>query len=509
MREKHFCTNSQHHNKRSHKISTSNRKRLPRRAEKDTHRVNIFTLLSSIPLYTYVLLVTLLQNALYNPESVWEYITSYSLNVLLIVIAVVYSVLNYISQRYNAFGDCAFIQKGFPVKKRFIIPYNKIQSVIMQRGPLAALFSAVKIQVNTPATAAKKGDAAFYLSKERAQRLLAEIYGNIGALTHSYRARNVKIFFMAAVWSNPVSGLLIVIPFVNNISKLLGEAAENDLIESFDFSAYLMYIGLPPLTAAVMYILAICYGVSVAADFCRNANFSCTAYQNGIVIERGVVQRTFFLTNSKKLNAVTVSQSIFMAPLRLYSAYIHTSGAGKARGDKSLLAAAEHGGELTNALRQLLDGFCPNYSGAARPRANSLKSYLLMPFTVLVCIICVCGYLEYTNMPYEILFTAMLLGIPWSVIWCVFRMWAFGKTCISFDGRYVLVSGCKRFTLTQTIIPVGKVELCVINRNIFQRIHGTCNVRIYIFGEKRTYAQIKHLLHKDARRIVDSICQAM
>ncbi len=491
------------------KYNRYSHRRLRRSVPSGTHRVHIYTLLSSIPLYTYVLLITLLQNALFSPESLWEHITSYALSISLIGAAAAYSVMNYISQRYNSFNDCTFIQKGFPIKKRILIPYEKMQSVIMQRGPVSSLFSSVKVQLNTPATAAKKGDASFYLSKERARKLLEEIYSDIGSLVYSYKARNLKIFFMAAVWSNPVSGLLIVMPFINNIGKLLGEGLSDALMESFDLSAYLMYVGLPPVTAAVVYALAMCYGVSVAADFTRNASFSCCAYQNGIVIERGFAQKTFFLTNSKKLNAVTVSQSVLMAPFGLYSAYIHTSGAGKTKGDKSLLVAAERKDGLLAAMRGLLSGFRADCSYSVRPRSSALKSYLSVPFMLLTADIIVSGYLEYIGMPTEILFTAMLLGIPWTVLWCVFRMWAFYRTRVSFDGRYVLISGCKRFKLTQTVVPVGRVQLCVIRRNAFQKLRGTCTVRVYIYGEKRTYAQIKHIPAADARNITDNIYRAM
>lgn len=481
---------------------------IQKNAAKSAH-VNIYTLFANIPIYIYLLPIPILQNILFRPQSLWEHITSYSLSLLVIAAALSFAVADYMTKRYNPTLNHTYIQKGFPVRARFLIPHQKLQSVILQKGPLTALFSAVRIQLNTPATRAKKGDAVFYLSKEKAEALIGEIYTDIGYITRLYKAHNTKIFFMSAIWSNPVSGLLIIAPFIRNLGKITGENLSTELFESFDFSAYLIYIGIPPTTAIITYFLLICYVVSVFADFIRHANFTCTSYQNGILIKRGVIKRTFFLTNCKKLNAVSISQSFAMLPLKLYSAYIHTVGSGKTKGDKSLIIAAEKKDNVKQLLCKLLDGLDLNFHDIIRPSKRALKSYLLLPFSLLTGDIVLSMIIQKINFLGGLTFTFMIFTIPILLTWCIFRVIAFNKTSLSFNGKFIYVRSYRRLTFTATLIPINKVQLCVERTTVFERISKTCNIRIYIFGEKRTYVEVKHLKANSVKDFMDRVTTAL
>ncbi len=475
----------------------------------NSQKVNIYTLFANIPIYIYLLPVPILQNLLFRPQGIWEHITSYSLSILLFALVGGLSAADYLTKKYCPFADCTYIQKGFPIRSRFCIPYNRLQSVIIQTSPLTRLFSAVKIQLNTPATKAKKGDAVFYLSREHAQKLISEIYDDIGYIARYYKAHNSRIFFMSAIWSNPVSGLLIIAPFIRNVGKIAGENLRDELIESFDLSAYLIYIGLPPTTAIIAYFLLFFYIVSVFSNFIRNSNFTCTSYQNGIVIKRGAIKRTLFLTNQSKLNSITISQSLIMLPSRLYSAYIHTVGSGKTKGDKSLLIAAEKKESVKHLLTQLFTNLDLHFNYMIRPVRRAVKSYLRLPFILLVCDIFISILIQSLNFYNGITFTFMIFSIPWLSVWCVFRIIAFYKTAVSFNGKYVYVRSYRKLTFTATIIPIKKVQLCVIRRNIFQKIAKTCNIRIYIYGEKRTYVEVKHIGNENVEKLLADINQAL
>lgn len=466
---------------------------------------NIYALFANIPIYIYLLPLPIAQNILFRPQGFWEHITSYSLSLLLFLLAGGISAANYLSKRYNPLAEYAYIRQGFPIRTQFFIPYNRLQSVIVQTSPLMHLFSAVKIQLNTPATKAKKGDAVFYLSKENAQKFVSEIYDDIGYISRHYKAHNSKIFFMSAIWSNPVSGLLIISPFIRNTGKVVGDKLQEQLIQSFDLSAYLVYIGLPPTTAIIAYFLIFCYAVSVIADFVRNADFSCTSYQNGLLIKRGYIKRTLFLTNQSKLNSITISQSFVMLPTKLYSVYIHTVGAGKTKGDKSLLIAAENKENAKHLITQFFKSIDLRFPYIIHPVSKTLKSYVRLPFLLLISDTALAIILQWLNIFGSLSFTFMLFSVPCLLIWCIFRVIAFYKTGISFNGKYVYVRSYRKLTFQATIIPISKVQLCVIRRNPFQMLKNTCNFRVYIYGEKKRFVEVKHLNNSDAEKLLNEI----
>lgn len=473
--------------------------------ELKSKKSNLYALFANIPIYIYLLPLPIAQNLLFRPHGFWEHITSYSLSLLLFVLAGGLSAASYLTKRYSPLSDYAYIQRGFPIRTRFFIPYNRLQSVIIQTSPLMNMFSAVKIQLNTPATKAKKGDAVFYLSKENAQQFVSEIYDDIGYISRHYKARNSKIFFMSAIWSNPVSGLLLISPFIRNAGKVVGDKLREELIQSFDLSAYLVYIGLPPTTAIIAYFLLFCYMVSVITDFVRNANFSCTSYQNGLLIKRGTVKKTLFMTNQGKLNSINVSQSLVMLPARLYSVYIHTVGAGKAKGDKSLLIAAEKKETVKHLIVNFFKGLDLSFPYTVRPVHRALKSYVRLPFLLLICDTALAIILQRLNLFGSLSFTFMLFSIPCLLVWSIFRIIAFYKTGISFNGKYVYVRSYRKLTFRATIIPVSKVQLCIVRRNPFQMFKHTCSVRVYIYGEKKRFVEVKHLNDADGEKLVNEI----
>ncbi len=468
-------------------------------------KINIYTIFANIPVFVYLLPFPILQNYFFDPQSFFEHIASSLLSLVVFITASILSAADYRTKRYSVHPEYTHINEGIFFQSKFCIPYSRLQSVIMRSSPLPMMFNAVKVQLNTAATKAKKGDAVLYLSRKNAKRLISEIYDDLGCMSAHYRASNIKIFFMAAIWSNPVSGFLILSPLVNNTGKIIGEQLRDDLIANFDFSRYFIYPGINPTAAFAAYFLLVCYSVSVITDFFRTANFTCTAYQNGIVIKRGVIKKTFFFTHPGKLNAVNLSQSIFMIPFSLFSAYIYTTGSGKAKGDRSLLIAARRKNNLKLLLKKILPDLDFNFYLTIKPIYRAFKTYLIFPSLLLI--LDISSYFLLLNMRFSIHLIQyyLIITIPIIFIIFVFRIKAFDNTAISINDKFVYVSTFRRVTLKSTLIPINKIQLCVKRRSFFQRCSNACNIRIYIYGEKRTFVEIKHLANHEAAMLIEKL----
>ena len=472
---------------------------------KSKDKINIYTLFANIPVFIYLLPFPILQNFLFNPRSFFEHITSSILSAIVFAAAIIISAADYRTKRYSVHPEYARIKEGIFFRSKFCIPYRRLQSVIIRHSPIPTLFNAVKVQLNTAATKAKKGDAVLYLSRKNAKRLINEIYDDAGYILKHYRAKNIKIFFMAAIWSNPVSGFLILSPLVSNTGKIIGEQLRDELINNFNLSRYLVYIGINPTAAFVTYVLLVCYSVSVLTDFIRTANFTCTAYQNGIVIKRGIIKNTFLFTHPTKINAVTLSQSIFMIPLSLYSAYIHTTGSGKAKGDRSLLLAAQRKNTLKNLLKDLLPNLNFDFHLTLKPVRRSFKTYIIFPLILLTADISLYFALRETYLSKQTLQYYLIFSIPIIAVLFLFRLKAFENSSISLNKQFLYVNFFRRVTLKSTLIPMSKIQLCVKRTSLFQRYSGTCNVRIYIYGEKRTFVEIKYLDSLETDKFIEQL----
>ena len=290
-------------------------------------RVSAYTLFANIPAYIYLLIIPMIQNFLFDPEGIWQQLASNAVGLLMAAGAAAISAVDYSRRRFRLTKRGAVVSQGIFLRSVYRVSYEKLRSVTFVKAPLTDLFSAEKIVLGISPRDGKRG--TLYISHEKSEQLKDEMRTALGSENDVYRAKNRKVFLLCALLSNPITGFLAAVPFVRGIGRAAGAQARDELLRTLDFSRYLIYLGIPPVAAFIAYLLFACYLFSAAVMFLRNGDLTCTFYNGGVVIRKGIVHVRETVIPLHRITALKVTQSVLMKPMGLYNCYVKIEGKGK------------------------------------------------------------------------------------------------------------------------------------------------------------------------------------
>lgn len=133
------------------------------------------------------------------------------------------------------------------------------------------------------------------------------IKGNI------YRSNMVNTILLSVFWSNPITGLIFIVPVLSKSAKIVGSELTNSLIYdsiSSDKNFFALYFS--PAVSAIITIIILCWVISVLMVFLRYAGFRSYRLENFVAVSRGAINKSFLMTRTDGITAVTINQSLFM-----------------------------------------------------------------------------------------------------------------------------------------------------------------------------------------------------
>lgn len=463
-------------------------------------RIHPFTILTRFKVSVIFLLIPVIQQILFKPEGIVEIISTMGFNVIYISAVIAYAVASYRCYMYRIVGNGIQIKNGFLIKRYYTVPFDKIQTINIHKNIFAQLFGAVKVSFDTPAGLSKFYDISAFLSKKIAKRILSKLEYK-KPKTSVYKSKTSSMLLMSAFWSNPASGLLFIAPLISKAGDVLGVEMQKVLYRSLDFRWQLAAFGISPAAATVANILMFGWAVSMAVQFLRYARFS--AYRQGkyIVISRGLINKNICFTRSDRIAAITINQSLLMYFMNLYSSAIFTIGAGKLKGDKSLIIAAEKKEPMYKSLKNIIR-FSTKEIRSLYPKKNTLFSYLCVPLwvtVITVALIMIADYISVINELFKVLLIFAVIPLMW---WLFFRIFAHKYSHLAINNKCAIVCGYKIWTMKKYLIPFDKIQYISVKQSIFQKRKNTCDVRIYLFFEKRASHTVKHLPKEQAEQMV-------
>lgn len=475
-----------------------------RRSKKSAYtKTHPYTALTYLSRFTYLLIIPLLQHLLFQPQTLTETIATVGVNILFVLVLIFTAVWEYRSIVYRFNPKGIYLRHGWLIKRTANVPGQCIQSVSVQKNVFPALFGAVKVHIDTPGSVKNRSDISLCLSRKKTNQVIDRLFG-ADDVTIVYKSPLLRILVMAATWSNSITGLLIFAPFISRVGTVLGEEFSAKLYEGINLGVYLAAIGLPPAAAYIAGIFVFGYLVAYAVQVFRYGRFSVSRTGGRLIINRGLLSRNTFITETEHLGAVSARQSVLMLLFRLKSVYIHTIGSGKAKGDKSLLIAAQNSQTIDRVLLRL-SGRSLRFEKGISPPKRKLVSFLYLPCACLLCVVPAAFLLGALGLYREILTLLLWFVVPLLFIWILFRYAAYKKTALAWSKEAVMLCGFRRLNLTQNAVPFDKVQYFVITQSVFQKFSGSCHVTVYIYSDHRQGFTVKNLDYKEACTTVAEI----
>lgn len=222
--------------------------------QKKIFKANAYTIIKFLSRYLFLLIIPILQQLVLIPFDLINIFHAIGLNMFFLILIVIYSISEFRSINYNINQKSLVVKKGFLLTHIYSISLDSIHSIYSKSTILSNLFSAVNFDLETSAGKKNKADIGLSISKKNYALLKQKIF-KIQNLQFSYKPSILKILFVSLLWSNPITGLLILAPFLNKTADIIGENLISNLYSKFDFSLYLVAIGVPAATAFITYII--------------------------------------------------------------------------------------------------------------------------------------------------------------------------------------------------------------------------------------------------------------
>ena len=473
---------------------------MEKRKYKKTHP---FSIIKKLKISVFLVLLSIIQQFLYRPRDIFEYVTALGFNAVYAIAAIAYAVYSYTRYRYKLIENGIQIHEGLFIKRRFTVPYSKIQTIVFNLDALAAVFGAVKVSFDTPAGLSKSYDISAHFSRRSTKRILIKIH-DMNPETSCVKANFTSTLLMCAFWSNPAAGLLFIAPVISKLGDVAGnELANNIWRTQSDFRLRLIALNIPPATAGAASVLIMGWIVSLLLCFMRYGGFKTYNQGEYIVISKGLVNKNITFTKRACLSAITVEQGLLMHLMGIYTSGIFTIGSGKLKGDRSIIIAPEHKKTFFSSLQKLLK-ISPKEKMSVRTAKNTMPAYLYLPFfitAVTVLVIMLADNFSIINDLFKALLLFLLIPLFW---WMLFRVFAHEHSHLGITSKYLVVCGFKRLTLKTYYIPFDKIQCVKITQSIPQRMAGTCNIQVYLYFENRALHTVKHIPLDKAKTLLSN-----
>ena len=462
---------------------------MEKRKYKKTHP---FSIIKKLKISVVLVLISVIQQFLYRPRDIFEYVTALGFNALYAFAIISYAVYSYSCYRYRLIEDGIQIKDGLFIKRRFTVPYSKIQTIVFDFEAFASVFGAVKVCFDTPAGLSKQYDISAYFSKKNTNIILMKIH-ELNPEVSCVKANFVNTLLMCAFWANPATGFLFISPVISRLGNIAGNELANNIFRTqSDFRLRLIALNIPPATAGAASVLMIGWAVSMLVCFMRYARFRTYNQGEYIVISKGFVNQNISFIKRSGISAVTVEQSLLMHLMGVYTAGIVTIGSGKLKGDKSIILAPQSKKDFFQALNRLLK-ISRKERKSVYTAKNTLPSYLYFPFfvtAITVIVIMLADNFSVINDLFKALLLFLLVPLFW---WMLFRIFSHRYAHLGISSKYIVICGFSGLTLKTYYVPFDKIQSVEVTQSIPQRFADTCSVRVYLYFENRNFHTVKHL----------------
>ena len=334
-------------------------------------------------------------------------------------------------------------------------------------------------------------DFSFTVTKQQAEWIMNRRICNKYYKKYTKRCcqpPTLSIVALSALLSNSFAGVVLLSVLISNMGEILGQEFEQRILGTVRLLTNLLAFGLPPMAAALGWLLLAGWLLAFLRNLLRHARFTVTRQKEQLIIESGIFTKRKYSLYMNSVNYLDIRQSVFTRLLGLYSVFVRGVGYGKQERDISAILPAVGKKELGRQLRLLLPEFRPAEKGqyTLRPNRGAIMKFMAEP--VWACVLPpAAGWLLSWLFPswQEVIWFAVLMGEVPAVWFSIIRFMDYLTSGLHYDSRrgiYTLRYS-RGFYLHTVVVPREKVVQLELRQSLFQKMDGRCDVYFYTQDE--------------------------
>lgn len=387
-----------------------------------------------------------------------------------------------------------FVFSGVFSRRQAKIPINKISTIDAIRYPLDFILGSVTLKINTEAGRIGKADYKIKLKRTDAEYIIQSFGG--GKKVKNIKFSAVRVAVMAATASSAFTGLIIVVPIINQIGELLGTAISEILLERISSVSKALGNYVPPIVNTITIIFLLSYASAFLISFFKCVNFRVGFSDNKMKISSGIFAKRQVLFKTSAVNSICIEQTPFMRLFKRYLLRVGIGGYGDRKGDKAIVVpSAKH-----NEVKEFFSIFFPSVDISKKlikPGPSSRMRFYFIPTIFLLVIVAGYGILLAIFPVFrELLVFALLVNGCIVVYYYNLAEYNVKNSAISISN--IIYSKYTRWSATREMFCEAKrIGMIHITKWPADKRRGTCNVRLTVRSEDAESITIKHISYKE------------
>lgn len=469
----------------------------------NAHRLHPINILENLSYFMFLLIIPLIRGILSAFQgSLQSWLRGTWMDILVVGVIIALGVVRWLNCRFIVSDDGFLLKKGLLYKSYTFVPSDNISTITITAPWHYRLFGAVKFRADTVSGAKKKSDIAVSLPNKFVSTFLKQQHTKE---EQKYVPDTKYILFLSLLTSNSLAGILLLTTFISNSGKILGDRFADRLYKTYRTIVEILAFKLPPLAAAVAYLIFFGWLVAFAANILRYRNLVITNNHQQMLIHAGFFTvRNHFITLSN-ISFIDIRQSLLAKILRLYSVFVYAPGSDKEKNDISVVIPASTKKELEKGMQCLFGRFqlpqnqlTPGWQSLSRFILTPIWCFVLNPILYGIAVWLFPDWKQYIQ---YICFTLFLITLWYFLVHFIDCL----SGGVAYDGKTITLRYAKGFHLHTVMIEKEKITAFIIRQSWIQQLmKDRCDIIIMSYGEKRTIHHCKSLPYLETLALFQS-----
>lgn len=380
------------------------------------------------------------------------------------------------------------IDSGLFERTSRAIPFDRIQDVDIEQGPVQRLFGLAQVRFETGAAAGANDGVLHTIALERAEALRRRVRANrarVSALAPAVPVAEGEPLFAMSNRRLVVAGLfnfsLAVLAGLFGLSQTVGDVAGFDpfsrrfwneaLAASAPLQAYFLAHRIVVVTAGALLLLALGAATGIVRTVLRDYRFRLDRVARALRRRRGLLTLTDVSLPLARVQAAVVATGPVRRALGWFELKLQSLAQDEAGRGDHVVAPLARPGEIARILAEL--GWPP---GPSDPTWRNVSRAYLYLFLLAMIPLALLGVAQAAFVPW---LGAVTLAVAAAA--SLLRILAWPRTRYALDGEHLFIEG-GWWNQHRLLLPRAKVQSADVTDNALTRLFGVATVRLGVAG---------------------------
>ncbi|MCT2535148.1 PH domain-containing protein [Aquibacillus koreensis] len=250
---------------------------------------------------------------------------------VLCILVIVHSVLNWFRFTYKIEDDQLLIEQGVFIRKNRTISKNRIQSIDLTQNIIHRIFGLTKVQIETAGSdsnvdatlSAVTFDEGQYIHQELKRKKEPSVTNDDSTEPEHHNVRNIsfKRLLIAGSTSGSFGVILGIFAFAfSEVENLIPESTYERTTN------WLISQTIQLLSVLGLVLVLLTWAIGILGVVIKHGKFTVTRYEDELFITRGLLEKRQMTIPIKRIQAVSIKESLIRQPLGFASISVEIAG---------------------------------------------------------------------------------------------------------------------------------------------------------------------------------------